>query len=136
MDGNPSCVGPEIPRWTLDLAPPKTQDHTHIHLHSRKPLQFVVERHRREGWVVGHSICGKGIEAVTVGILSQQAYQGGTWGRWLWWGSPDLELEGMRKDTGHKIYTGSGRQGGELYVLFGGSSMVPCAWCWVVQISS
>jgi hypothetical protein len=37
----------------------------------------------------------------------------------------------MRKDTGHKIYTGSGRQGGELYVLFGGSSMAPCAWCWV-----
>jgi hypothetical protein len=25
----------------------------------------------------------------------------------------------MRKDTGHKIYTGSGRQGGEPYVLFG-----------------
>jgi hypothetical protein len=31
----------------------------------------------------------------------------------------------MRKDTGHKIYTGSGCQGGEPYVLFGGSSMVP-----------
>jgi hypothetical protein len=38
----------------------------------------------------------------------------------------------MRKDTGHKIYTGSGYQGGEPYVLFGGSSMAPCAWCWVV----
>jgi hypothetical protein len=25
----------------------------------------------------------------------------------------------MRKDTGHKIYTGSGCQGGEPYVLFG-----------------
>jgi hypothetical protein len=25
----------------------------------------------------------------------------------------------MRKDTRHKIYTGSGRQGGEPYVLFG-----------------
>jgi hypothetical protein len=25
----------------------------------------------------------------------------------------------MRMDTGHKIYTGSGRQGGEPYVLFG-----------------
>jgi hypothetical protein len=37
----------------------------------------------------------------------------------------------MRKDTGHKIYTGSGRQGGEPYVLFGGSSIAPCAWCWV-----
>jgi hypothetical protein len=36
----------------------------------------------------------------------------------------------MHKDTGHKIYTGSGRQGGEPYVLFGGSSMAPCAWCW------
>jgi hypothetical protein len=40
----------------------------------------------------------------------------------------------MRKDTGHKIYTGSGCQGGEPYVLFGRSSMVPCAWCWVVQV--
>jgi hypothetical protein len=37
----------------------------------------------------------------------------------------------MRKDTGHKIYTGSGCQGGELYVLFGGSSMAPCAGCWL-----
>jgi hypothetical protein len=37
----------------------------------------------------------------------------------------------MHKDTGHKIYTGSGLQGGEPYVLFGGSSMAPCAWCWV-----
>jgi hypothetical protein len=35
------------------------------------------------------------------------------------------------QDTGHKIYTGSARQGGEPYVLFGGSSMAPCAWCWV-----
>jgi hypothetical protein len=26
----------------------------------------------------------------------------------------------MRKDTGHKIYTGSGCQGGEPYILFGG----------------
>jgi hypothetical protein len=31
----------------------------------------------------------------------------------------------MHKDTGHKIYTGSGRQGGEPYILFGGSSMAP-----------
>jgi hypothetical protein len=31
----------------------------------------------------------------------------------------DRELEGVRKDTRHKIYTGSGRQGGEPYVLFG-----------------
>jgi hypothetical protein len=37
----------------------------------------------------------------------------------------------MRKDTGHKIYTGSGCQGGEPYVLFGASSMAPCAWCWL-----
>jgi hypothetical protein len=35
-------------------------------------------------------------------------------------GSPDLELKGMRKDTGHKIYIGSGCQGSEPYVLFGG----------------
>jgi hypothetical protein len=41
----------------------------------------------------------------------------------------------MHKDTGHKIYTGSDRQGGEPYVLFGASSMAPCAWCWV-EISS
>jgi hypothetical protein len=37
----------------------------------------------------------------------------------------------MYKETGHKIFTGSGRQGGEPYVLFGGSSMAPYAWCWV-----
>jgi hypothetical protein len=37
----------------------------------------------------------------------------------------------MHKDTGHRIYTGSGCQCGEPYVLFGGSSMEPCAWCWV-----
>jgi hypothetical protein len=30
----------------------------------------------------------------------------------------------MHKDTGHKIYTGSDCQGGEPYVLFGGSSML------------
>jgi hypothetical protein len=43
----------------------------------------------------------------------------------------DRELEGMRKDTRHKIYTGSGCQGGEPFVLFGGTSMAPCAWCWL-----
>jgi hypothetical protein len=31
----------------------------------------------------------------------------------------DLEPEGMREDTRHKIYTSSGCQGGEPYVLFG-----------------
>jgi hypothetical protein len=31
----------------------------------------------------------------------------------------DRELEGMCKDTGFKIYTGSGCQGGEPYVLLG-----------------
>jgi hypothetical protein len=54
-----------------------------------------------------------------VDVLDRQTYQGGTRGRRLWWGSPDLELEGMRKDTRHKIYTGSGLQGDEPYVLFG-----------------
>jgi hypothetical protein len=54
---------------------------------------------------------------------------GGSW-------SGDLELERMRKDMGHKIYTGSGRQGGEPYVLFGVSSMTPCAWCWVVRLGT
>jgi hypothetical protein len=39
----------------------------------------------------------------------------------------------MHKDMGHKIYIGSGRQGGETYVLFGVSSMASCTWCWVVQ---
>jgi hypothetical protein len=28
-------------------------------------------------------------------------------------------MEGMHKDTRHKIYTGLGYQGGEPYVLFG-----------------
>jgi hypothetical protein len=31
----------------------------------------------------------------------------------------DLKPEGTREDTGHKIYTGLGCQGGEPYVLFG-----------------
>jgi hypothetical protein len=31
----------------------------------------------------------------------------------------DLEPEGTREDTRHEIYTGSGCQGGEPYVLFG-----------------
>jgi hypothetical protein len=60
--------------------------------------------------------------------------QGGTRGSRLRGGgswSGDRELEGMHKDTGHKIYTGSGCQGGEPYVLFGGSSMAPCARCWL-----
>jgi hypothetical protein len=35
------------------------------------------------------------------------------------WGSPDLELEGMREDTRHEIYTGSGSQSSVPYVLFG-----------------
>jgi hypothetical protein len=34
-------------------------------------------------------------------------------------GSPDLELEGMREDTRHDIYTGSGSQSSVPYVLFG-----------------
>jgi hypothetical protein len=70
----------------------------------------------------------------SVGVLTRQTYQGGTRGSRLCSGgswSGERELEGMRKDTGHKIYTGPGRQGGEPYVLFGGSSMAPCAWCWV-----
>jgi hypothetical protein len=71
-----------------------------------------------------------------VGVLDRQTYQGGTRGSWLCGGglwSEHWELKGMRKDTGHKIYTSSGRQGGEPYVLFGVSSMAPSAWCWVVQ---
>jgi hypothetical protein len=36
----------------------------------------------------------------------------------------DQKLEGMREDTGQKIYTGSGHQGGEPYVLFGDQ-----VWC-------
>jgi hypothetical protein len=73
-----------------------------------------------------------------VGVLDRQTYQGGTRGSWLRGGgswSGERELEGMHKDTGHKIYTGSGCQGGEPYLLFG-ASMAPCAWCWVGQMSS
>jgi hypothetical protein len=40
----------------------------------------------------------------------------------------------MRGDTRHKIYIGSGCFGGDPYDLFEGSSMVPCAWCWVGQV--
>jgi hypothetical protein len=57
-----------------------------------------------------------------VGILDQQTYQWGIRGSWLcgegsW--SGDRELEGMRKDMRHKIYTGSGHYSGRPYVLFG-----------------
>jgi hypothetical protein len=44
--------------------------------------------------------------APAFGVLDWQTYQGGTRGRWLWWGSPDLDIEGVRKDTGYKIYMG------------------------------
>jgi hypothetical protein len=70
----------------------------------------------------------------TVGVLDRQTYLWGTRGSRLCSGDRDRlteNFEGKRKDTGHKIYTGSGRQGGEPYVLFGGTSMAPCAWCWV-----
>jgi hypothetical protein len=36
----------------------------------------------------------------------------------------------MHKDTRHKIYIGSGCQGAEPYVLYGGSSMSLYAKCW------
>jgi hypothetical protein len=39
----------------------------------------------------------------------------------------DLELEGVRKDTRHKIYTGSGSQSSVLHPVW--SSIAPCAWC-------
>jgi hypothetical protein len=64
---------------------------------------------------------------VLVSVLDRQAYPRGTWGRWLWWGLPDLELESTRKDTGHKIYTGPGCQGGEPYVL-SGISIYSLSW--------
>jgi hypothetical protein len=60
--------------------------------------------------------------APAVGVLTQQTYQGGTRGSRLCGGgswSGDQELEGICKDTGHKIYTGSGCQGGEPYILSG-----------------
>jgi hypothetical protein len=45
----------------------------------------------------------------------------GTQGSRLCGGDRDqkTELDSMRKNTGHKIYTGSGCQGGKPYVLFG-----------------
>jgi hypothetical protein len=44
---------------------------------------------------------------------------GGTHSKVEGGGSPDLELEGMREDTRHKIYTRSGSQSSIPYVLFG-----------------
>jgi hypothetical protein len=44
---------------------------------------------------------------------------GGTHSKVEGGGSPDLELEGMREDTRHKIYTGSGSQSSVPYILFG-----------------
>jgi hypothetical protein len=38
-------------------------------------------------------------------------------------------------DTGHMIYTGSGRQGGEPYVLFGDQVWHPALGCWVEMSS-
>jgi hypothetical protein len=45
-----------------------------------------------------------------VGVLCPTTSIGGTRRRVDCGGSPDLELEGMREDTRHKIYTGSGSQ--------------------------
>ena len=54
----------------------------------------------------------------------------------MWCGSPDLELEGMRKDTGHKIYIGSGRQSSGPYVLFGDKVWRPALGVGLVDLSS
>jgi hypothetical protein len=105
------------------------------------PIQGRNYRQSSTGWTWGSSVAPVPITGLTrvareqpvghVGVLYWQTYQGGTWGSRLWWGSPDLKLKGMRKDMGYKIYTGSGCPGGEPYVLFRVSSMVPSAWCWL-----
>jgi hypothetical protein len=46
----------------------------------------------------------------------------------------DRELEG-RKDTGHKIYTCSGHQGGRPYVLFGDQVWRPALGVGLVEMS-
>jgi hypothetical protein len=56
---------------------------------------------------------------VIVGVLCPATSIGGTRRRVDSGGSPGLELEGMREDTRHKIYTGSGSQSSIPYVLFG-----------------
>jgi hypothetical protein len=70
---------------------------------------------------------------MAVGVLDRQTYQGGTRGSRLCGEDRDWETENSKVCTRTRdtIYTGSGRQGGEPYVLCGGSSMAPCAWCWV-----
>jgi hypothetical protein len=62
------------------------------------------------------------INSAFVSVLDRQTYQEGTHGSILCGGgswSGDRELEGVRRDMGHKIYTGSGCQSGEPYILFG-----------------
>jgi hypothetical protein len=57
-------------------------------------------------------------EEASVGVLYPTTFIGGTRWRVDGGGSPDLKLEGVRKDTRHKIYTGSGSQRSVPYVLF------------------
>jgi hypothetical protein len=54
-----------------------------------------------------------------VGVLCPTTSIRGTRQRVDSGGSPDMELEGMREDTRHEIYTGSGSQSSVPYVLFG-----------------
>jgi hypothetical protein len=56
--------------------------------------------------------------AANVGVLYPATSIGGTRWRVDGGGSLDLKLEGVRKDTRHKIYIGSGSQSSEPYVLF------------------
>jgi hypothetical protein len=67
---------------------------------------------RHQSRTLYHHVSGffpRGVVGVSWG---SRLRSGGSW-------SGDRELEGMCKDTRHKIYIGSGRQGGEPYVLFG-----------------
>jgi hypothetical protein len=54
-----------------------------------------------------------------IGVFCPASSIGGTHRRVDCGGSSDLELKGMREDTRHEIYTGSGSQCSVPYVLFG-----------------
>ena len=74
-----------------------------------------------------------------VGVLSRQTYQGVP--EIVDCAVEDRQTWNSKVKAGHgtQIYTGSGRQSSEPYVLFGVSCMAPCAWvlrcclwCWLI----
>jgi hypothetical protein len=66
-------------------------------------------RQRAAAPFIGGARC-LALKEPSVGVLCPATSIGGTRRRVHSGGSPDLELEGVREDTRHKIYTCSGSQ--------------------------